>query len=72
MNLKVGKHVYPVKGLITSLGATLLLISMAIDFSYGKMAYLMRLFLRGRVQVIQMRAPKTAAYYISPIEIGPL
>ena len=44
MNLKVGKHIYPVKGLITSLGATLLLISMAIDFSYGKMTFLTWLF----------------------------
>ena len=36
MNFKVGKHIYPVKGLITAVGATLLLVSMAVDFSYGK------------------------------------
>ena len=36
MDLKVGNFVIPIKGLFTVIGATLLLISLAIDFSYGK------------------------------------
>jgi len=37
MQLKLGKHVYPLKGLLTAFGATLLLISMAVDFSYANL-----------------------------------
>jgi hypothetical protein len=40
MQLKLGKRVYPVKGLLTAFGATLLLISMAVDFSYGNKFYI--------------------------------
>ena len=41
MQLKLGKQVYPLKGLLTAFGATLLLISMAVDFSYGNLKFLL-------------------------------
>lgn len=36
MRVTIGNFVTPVKGLTTVIGATLLLISLSIDFSYGK------------------------------------
>ena len=36
MHLKIKSSWFPVKGLLTTLGATLILISLALDFSYGK------------------------------------
>ena len=35
-HLKIKSSLFPVKGLLTTLGATLILISLALDFSYGK------------------------------------
>ena len=45
MQLKLGKQVYHVKGLFTAFGATLLLISIALDYSYGNFAFLLNSYL---------------------------
>ncbi len=36
MFLKIRGRIFPVEGLLTALGATLLLLSFAVDFSYGE------------------------------------
>ena len=54
MQLKLGKHVYPVKGLLTVFGATLLLISMAVDFSYGKLTFSYLYFHHGTKYIIRL------------------
>ena len=36
MHLKIKSSLFPAQGLLTTLGATLILISLALDFSYGK------------------------------------
>ena len=45
MLLKLGKHEYHVKGLFTAFGATLLLISIALDYSYGNFTFLLNSYL---------------------------